>query len=74
MPIYLLVREREVMASIAAGEVRVGYYEQFLLKKGDDILAREVVKSPSLEVSKNRGDVALRDMVNGHGEMGLDWA
>ena len=27
--------------------------------------------SPSLEVSQNRGDVALRDMVNGHGRTGL---
>jgi len=26
----------------------------------------EAVKSPSLEVFKNSGDVALRDMVSGH--------
>lgn len=27
----------------------------------------EVVESPSLEQLKNHGDVALRDMVSGHG-------
>ena len=31
----------------------------------------EVVGSPSLEVSKNHGDVALRDVVGRHG-LGLD--
>ena len=29
------------------------------------------MKSPSLEVLKNHGDVALRDVVSGHGEGGL---
>jgi len=35
-------------------------------------LPREVVRSPSLEVSKSYGDVALRDAVSGD-ELGLDW-
>ncbi len=30
-------------------------------------LPREVVKSPSLEVFKTHGDVALSDVVSGHG-------
>ena len=32
----------------------------------------EVVESPSLEVFKNHGDVALRDVVSGHGGGGLE--
>ena len=32
---------------------------------------REVVGSPSLEVFEERGDVALRDVVSGHGGVGL---
>ena len=29
------------------------------------------MESPSLEVFRNHGDVAMRDMVNGHGGDGL---
>ena len=35
-------------------------------------LLREVVQSLSLEVLKNSRDVALMDMVSGHGRDGLD--
>ena len=34
-------------------------------------LPREVVQSPPLEVFQNRVDVALRDVVSGHGGGGL---
>ena len=36
--------------------------------------AQEVVKSPSLEVFKSHGDVALRDVGSGHGGVGWGWA
>jgi len=32
----------------------------------------EEVESPNMEVFKNCGDVALRDVVSGHGGVGLD--
>ena len=36
-------------------------------------LPREVVESPSLEVFRNHGDVARKDMASGHGEVGWVW-
>ena len=57
-----------------SGEVQVGYLEKFLLRKSSEAVAqllREVVQSPSLEVFRNRVDVALRDVVGGHGGGGL---
>lgn len=35
---------------------------------------REVMETPSLELAKNRRDVALRVVVSGHGWMGWGWA
>ena len=34
-------------------------------------LAREVMESPSLEMFKNHGDVAMRDVISGHVGGGL---
>ena len=36
--------------------------------------AQGVVGSPSLEVLQNSGDVALRDVVSGHGRVGWGWS
>ena len=36
-------------------------------------LPRDVVQSLSMEVFKDCGDVALRDVVSGHGGVGWDW-
>jgi len=54
-------------------EGQVGYQEQFLLRSGDALAqdAQGGVGSPSMEVFQNRGDVALRDVVSGHG--GVCW-
>ena len=37
-------------------------------------LPREMVESPFLEVLKNHGDVALRDVVSEHGGMVWGWS
>jgi len=56
------------MSSRYAGEVHIGYYEEFLLPQSGNALAEAaqgVVESPSLEVFKERVNVVLRDIVNG---------
>lgn len=53
--------------------VQVGYKEKFHLRRGVRRWYKLPweVKSPSLEVLKKRGDVALRDMESEHGGDGL---
>ena len=49
-----------------SGEVHVGYQKKFLFRSSGDALAQaaqRVVESPSLEVFRDHGDVALRDVV-----------
>ena len=49
--------------------------EKCILKKSGEAVAqlpREVVQSLSLEVFQNRVDVALMDVVSGHGGHGLE--
>lgn len=46
-----------------------------LLRRSGDAVAQlptKVVRSPSLRVLKNCGNVALRDVVSGHGGDGLE--
>ena len=61
--------------SVARGEVQVGYWEQLVIAKSGAAVAQSaqgVVGSPSLEVFRSRGDVALMD-VSGHGGVGCGW-
>jgi len=49
-------------------DIRKYYSER--VKKHQNRLLREVVESPFLEVFKKHAEVALRDIVSGHGRMG----
>jgi len=58
---------------VAPGDIQFGYEKQFLLRKSGDAL-EQVVRSPSLEMSKEHGDVALRDVIYWALVMGWGWA
>jgi len=58
------------------GNLLLDYLSQMLMQLSHGIwqwhgLPREGLESPSLEVFKTHVDVALRDVVSGHGEDGL---
>ena len=55
------------------GKFRLDIRKNISRKSGAAVaqLPREEAESPSLEVFKNRVDVALRDVVSGHGGDGL---
>ena len=59
---------------LCVARLQVGYQGRSLLRKSGAAVAqlpREVVGSPSMEGFQNCGDVALRDVVSGHGGGGL---
>jgi len=53
-------------------DIRKDFFSQIVLMRWHR-MPREVVGSPSLEMLKERGDVALREVVSGHsgGELRL---
>ena len=51
--------------------LRFSIRKNFFSERVVSRLPREMVQSPSLEVLKSRVDVALRDVVSGHGGGGL---
>ena len=57
----------EELQSQTLSKAQAGYQKTFLA-----LLPKEVRQSPSLEVSRNCGDAALRDMVSGMVGLGLD--
>ena len=59
-------------SNVALSLIYVFYFTFILLLvKYWKKLTREVVESPSLEVFKKHGDVAVRDMISGHRGDGL---
>jgi len=53
-------------------DIRKSFFSEEVFERWN-MLPREVVDSPSLEAFKNSVDVALRDVVSGHGGDGLGW-
>ena len=51
-------------------EIRKSFFSEGVVRHWHR-MPREVVASPSLEVFKKHGDVALMDVVSGHGGDGL---